>query len=228
MTTLEETEDLEKSVDSESFIEADIKSTQSQETKGVAVMKKLHYAKDYTEIPKEYKRLIYPRDNTEFYILECEDVRSNEEIVLVARQGNYHNELDMIKEWTGVDSVSHLAGKRVPFESTEYSSIYKFPEFRFNFIDSDIDSVKQAYELGWIEYRDGQWVKSEKVKKYERYINTRTTQIRSAFWIVMVLGFLAPSTWIGFPLLLTAVSLFLSNLYLESRNKPIEFIADNI
>lgn len=228
MTTFEETKDLEKSVDSESFIEADMKSSQSQKTEGVAVMKKLHYAEDSSEIPEEYKGLIFPRDNTEFYIFECEDIRSEEKMVLVARQGEYHDELELIKEWIGVDSLSRLAGKSVPIQDTEHEFMYKFPQFGFDFIDSDMESVKNAYESGWIEYKDGQWVKSEKIKQYDKYMDMRTDQIGSTFWIVLASSFFAPVGWMGTVLLMMAISLFIGQSYLNSRDEPIEFVADRI
>ena len=228
MTTFEETKDLEESVDSESFIEADMQASQTQKTEGVAVLKKLHYAETSADIPKDYKGLIFPRDDTEFYIFESEDVRSGEKMTLVIRQGDYHNELDKVKEWTDVDSVSRLAGKRVPVQGTESNSIFTYPDFKFDFIDSDTESIKDAYESGWIEYNDGKWVKSEKVKKYEEFMDTKTEQIGSAFWITLGFSFFAPAGWIGTALLVTAISLFLGQSYLNSRDEPIDFVADRI
>lgn len=228
MTTFEETKDLEESVDSESFIEADMQASQSQQAEGVAVLKKLHYAETSADIPKEYKGLIFPRDDTEFYIFESEDVRSDEKMTLVIRQGEYHDELDKVKEWTGVDSVSRLAGKRVPVQGTDHDRIYKYPDFEFSFVDSSTESVKNAYESGWIEYRDGDWVKSEKIQEYDEFMETKTEQIGSAFWVALALSFFAPAGWIGTALLVTAISLFLGQSYLNSRDKPIDFVADRI
>lgn len=228
MTTFEETKNLEESVDSESFIKADMESDQKDETEGIAVMKKLHYAKDSSEIPEEYKGLIFPRDNTEFYILECEDSRTSEDMTLVVRQGEHHNELDMLKEWADVDSVSRLAGKTVPVKQTQHEDLYEFPRFKFNFIDSDMQSVRDAYESGWIEYNNGKWTRSKKIEEYDNYMDKRMDQMGSAFWILLGFSFFSPVPLISSVFLMTAISIFLGQSYLNSRDKPISFIQERI
>lgn len=233
MTTKTVETDWAETVDPESFISASEEATESEERmEGIAILQEAKYVEDEENVLEKHNDILHYNltnesqdDDSGYFIFKAKDIRSGDDIVIIAKDSDEYDEIDKIKEWTDVSDIGSLAGKSVPVQKVDDQDYFVFPDF--DDIDVPFDSIseiKEYYELGAIEYKDGQWTKSDKMERHDETIDYIQENASKSFWIILLAGLFIPHVMVGNILLAIALSMLFMDWFLSKRNKPIQFI----
>lgn len=222
------TRDMEEVVDIESFVEAESNEDQVTET-GIARLVSVDRISSYDEIPEYYK---YHHTEDEDDVLLFKAIKQGseaEEIKIPVSESDESTDWEMIKSWTGKDDVTSLAGQTVPIRDLSDGD-YKIETFVGNsFLRGySASQIKNIFEMGAIEYEDGEWRKSHKMKRQDEILSSVEKVTEFGFFASLIGMFMLSSSSLVLLFSVLAVCSFMISGLASSRSKPIEPLMDRI
>mgnify|MGYP007124898840 CR=1 FL=1 len=190
---------------------------------GMVLLKEAKFVDNITELPSSYRAVFEYDEDTEYLVFVAEDLNTGDDVRVVIRDGERHEDLENLKKWTERESISSLAGQVIPVQSTGFEDDYMFPHFNFEFTN-DIEDVKQAYEMGAIEYKDGEWIKSDKMTKQEQFLDKTESLAGSGFWFSLAISIFVPFEFVSSIMLIMAISLYITQIFADKRKRPIKYL----
>ena len=105
-------------IDFDSFVQAQRKAT--DESSGKVILKKCSLVENSNELPEGYRENYSEFSFEEYFIFKAEDTGSGESKKVITP--NNSDELEFTKHWTEEESISGLAGSKVPVRHVNENS----------------------------------------------------------------------------------------------------------
>lgn len=137
---------------------------------GMAILKSAELIED-SDVSEPYKNRYADRLASEYIMFEAELTDIDKEIEVYCPATNDGETINTIKRWTGSDSIDGLSGSTIP---VRYIGENVYRAEKFDKVSAVIPYPKRTLvnfaESGLIEYIDGSWKKSTRLRLMESMV----------------------------------------------------------
>lgn len=225
MSTDTATKNLEDEVDLESFMNAEIEEEDTES--GMVRLTSVERISDSENIPEYYQH--YHTDYDEdVLVFTGKKVRTDEEIEIAVSEDDDSRDWEFLTEWIDEDTVSSMAGKRVPVKQLS-NGRYKIATFERSFLSSyGPAQIKRMIDMGAAEYTEGSWVKSQKMKRQEEILKNLEYYTEMGFFISLVGLFVLTASFTTLFFSITAGACLALSILSSTIDRPVEPIMKRV
>lgn len=152
----------------ESFVKTQEEYEQTVEkgNRGLAILKSSELV-DNSEVSEPYRNRYEGLLTPQYLVFEAELIDVDKQIEVYCPAVNNCETMDVMKEWAGKDSIRHLSGATIPVRHIDENT-YRAEKFnKISSIPYTKSRIISLAKSGLLEYTNGRWRKSTRLKIME-------------------------------------------------------------